>query len=223
YAEREISDSSSNAIDEKALSLPEADTQWLKMPAQDQSIDSNKISEHREDHIQDVCYVNTIDEAEAITPPPEAKLITIPKQTITAGHDDNEYKDDDGDEYYNLSKAFGWDNESPRREINVESFKIHSRPVTNGEYLVFMRATVNKEYSGSWIPIDPQFFEYKVGAVKMNVALNLPVTIITNGFIKHGFKNWCPVDVPSNSDLIQALRSGWEWRSSEFDKYPGFK
>ncbi|CAH1757493.1 10975_t:CDS:2 [Entrophospora sp. SA101] len=159
----------------------------------------------------------------AITPPPEAKLITIPKQTITAGHDDNEYKDDDGDEYYNLSKAFGWDNESPRREINVESFKIHSRPVTNGEYLVFMRATVNKEYSGSWIPIDPQFFEYKVGAVKMNVALNLPVTIITNGFIKHGFKNWCPVDVPSNSDLIQALRSGWEWRSSEFDKYPGFK
>src|SRR5437879_13356191 len=34
------------------------------MPVQHQSIDSNKISEHREDHTQDICHVNpTIDGA----------------------------------------------------------------------------------------------------------------------------------------------------------------
>ena len=49
--EHEVSDSSNNAIDKKALSF--------EMPVQHQSIDSNKISEHREDHTQNICYVNT--------------------------------------------------------------------------------------------------------------------------------------------------------------------
>lgn len=38
-----------------------------------------------------------------------------------------------------------------------------------------------------------------------------------------GFKNWYPVDVPNNSNTVQVLGSGWEWTSSEFDKYSGFK
>ncbi|CAJ0911123.1 9818_t:CDS:2, partial [Entrophospora sp. SA101] len=59
-------------------------------------------------------------------------------------HNDDGYKDDD--EQYDSSKEFGWDNESSRKEVGIESFKIHSRPVTNGEYLKFIRATVNKEY-----------------------------------------------------------------------------
>ncbi|CAJ0828553.1 424_t:CDS:2 [Entrophospora sp. SA101] len=169
---------------------------------------------------------------EAVVPASDAKFITIPKQTIT----------------------------SPRREVSIESFKIHSRPVTNGEYLSFMRATVNKEYPGSWIPIDPPSFEYEVrtvfGAVKMNVALNWPVMLSQDQACKYaawkkmrlptegelnsfykiyksssllmdlsniGFKNWHPVDVPNDSNTIQVLGSGWEWTSSEFDKYPGFK
>ncbi|CAG8623791.1 2011_t:CDS:2, partial [Diversispora eburnea] len=58
--EHEVSDSSNNTIDKKALSL--------EMPAQDQSINLNKISEHREDHTQDICHVNTtIDEAVKIS------------------------------------------------------------------------------------------------------------------------------------------------------------
>ncbi|CAJ0845541.1 7602_t:CDS:1 [Entrophospora sp. SA101] len=88
YAEREISDSSSNAIDEKALSLPEADTQWLKMPAQDQSIDSNKISEHREDHIQDVCYVNTIDEAGTAEKKISESLISLSSEFLIKSESD---------------------------------------------------------------------------------------------------------------------------------------
>ncbi|CAG8853807.1 19499_t:CDS:1, partial [Gigaspora margarita] len=55
----EVSDSSNNTIDKKALSL--------EMLAQDQSIDSNKISEHREDHTQDICHVNTTTISEAST------------------------------------------------------------------------------------------------------------------------------------------------------------
>ncbi|CAJ0911117.1 9816_t:CDS:2, partial [Entrophospora sp. SA101] len=54
-------------------------------------------------------------------------------------HNDDGYKDDD--EQYDSSKEFGWDNESSRKEVGIESFKIHSRPVTNGEYLKFIRAT----------------------------------------------------------------------------------
>jgi len=159
----------------------------------------------------------------------------------------------------NLSKAFGWDNESPRREIDVKSFRIHSRPVTNREYLEFMKTTVNKEHPLSWIPINPSSFEYEIktifGGVKMNVAMNWPVMLSqeqackyaawkkmrlpteeelvafhkmyksspTSSIANIGFKNWHPVDVPKNSEIIQVLGSGWEWTSTNFDKYPGFK
>ncbi|CAJ0625920.1 1395_t:CDS:2 [Entrophospora sp. SA101] len=58
---------------------------------------------------------------------------------VLTGHNDDGYKDDD--EQYDSSKEFGWDNESSRKEVGIESFKIHSRPVTNGEYLKFIRAT----------------------------------------------------------------------------------
>ncbi|CAJ0625953.1 12399_t:CDS:2 [Entrophospora sp. SA101] len=158
---------------------------------------------------------------EASTPAPEPKLTTVPRQTITLGHDNDEYKDD---EQYDLCKEFGWYNESPRREVSIESFKIHSRPVTNGEYLEFMRATVNKEYPASWVPIDPSLFDYKVrtlfGPIKMNVAMNWPVMLSQE---QAWFKKWHPVDVPNNSDKIQTLGSGWEWTSSEFVKHSGFK
>ncbi|CAG8644062.1 6988_t:CDS:2, partial [Diversispora eburnea] len=49
YAEHEISNLSSNAIDEKDLPLPEAVTQWLKMPAHIQSTDLS----------QDICHFDT--------------------------------------------------------------------------------------------------------------------------------------------------------------------
>ncbi|CAG8579886.1 9643_t:CDS:10, partial [Scutellospora calospora] len=59
YTEREVSNLSINAINEKALSL--------EMPARDQSIDSNKISKHGEYHTQDICHANaTIDEASIV-------------------------------------------------------------------------------------------------------------------------------------------------------------
>jgi len=181
---------------------------------------------------------------------PKADFITIPAQTITIGHDDNEYTDDTDP----LSLPFGWDNERPSRQVNVQSFKIQSRPVTNGEYLHFMKKTVNKEYPSSWIPVDPALFHYEVrtvfGPVDMKIAMNWPVMLSqeqacryakwnkmrlpTEGELRSfydlhpdtepniGFFRWHPTDVPHDDGAIQTLGSSWEWTSTDFDTYPGF-
>ncbi|CAG8518535.1 8798_t:CDS:2, partial [Diversispora eburnea] len=70
YAECEISDSSSNAIDEKTLSLPEAVTQQLKMPA------------------QDVCYVNTINEAGTAEKKISESLISLSSEYLIKNESD---------------------------------------------------------------------------------------------------------------------------------------
>uniref|UniRef100_A0A1D1YRC5 Meiotically up-regulated gene 158 protein n=1 Tax=Anthurium amnicola TaxID=1678845 RepID=A0A1D1YRC5_9ARAE len=186
-------------------------------------------------------------------PAPKPELITIPTQTITLGHDDDESADDTDP----LSLPFGWDNERPSRKVTVQSFKIQSRPVTNGEYLLFMKTTINKEFPSSWVPVDPALFHYKVrtvfGPVDMNIAANWPVMLSQEQACRYaewtkmrlpteeelryfydlytrpdsepnvGFSHWHPTDVPNDKNVIQTLGSGWEWTSTELNMYPGFK
>ncbi|RGB28902.1 C-type lectin protein [Rhizophagus diaphanus] len=183
---------------------------------------------------------------------PKADLITIPTQTVTLGHDDDECADDTDP----LSLPFGWDNERPSRKVTVQSFKIQSRPVTNGEYLYFMKTTINKGYPSSWIPVDPSLFHYKVrtifGPVDMNVAVNWPVMLSQEQACRYaewtrmrlpteeelrcfydlhkrpdfesnvGFSYWHPTDVPHDKN-VQTSGSGWEWTSTEWNTYPGFE
>ncbi|KAL7749401.1 hypothetical protein RI367_005272 [Sorochytrium milnesiophthora] len=64
-------------------------------------------------------------------------FISVPAQTIHVGMDDPEA--DDLDEDKPLPAQFGWDNEKPRRAVDVPAFHIQSRPVTVGEYHQFLR------------------------------------------------------------------------------------
>ncbi|CAG8500498.1 10376_t:CDS:2 [Cetraspora pellucida] len=129
----------------------------------------------------------------------DAKLITIPTQTITLGHDDNE----DLDDSVMLDLPFGWDNEHPSRTITIQSFKIQSRPITNNEYLGFMKATLNRNYPLSWIPIDLTSFEYSVrtvfGPVDMNVAMNWPV-LLSQEQANH-YAEWANMRLPTEGEL----------------------
>ncbi|CAG8490925.1 27888_t:CDS:2 [Dentiscutata erythropus] len=169
----------------------------------------------------------------------DAKLLTIPTQTITFGLYDD---------------GFDWDSE---RTITVKSFKIQSRPITNNEYLEFMKATMNQNYPLSWIPIDLSSSEYRVrtvfGPVDMSVAMNWPVLLSleqanhyagwakmrlpteeellcfyntysrnTNLDSNFGFSHWHPTDVPLESNSIHNIDGAWAWTSSKFGEYPEF-
>jgi gamma-glutamyl hercynylcysteine S-oxide synthase len=61
------------------------------------------------------------------TPAPRQRRVTIPAGIATLGQSRN-------------SGAFGWDNEFETQEIEVPSFSIDVFPVTNAEYLEFVRA-----------------------------------------------------------------------------------
>ncbi|KAF7315228.1 hypothetical protein MIND_00037200 [Mycena indigotica] len=70
------------------------------------------------------------------TPKPTSESVTLGPCTITLGHHDSEGEDflpeleAEGHEY-------GWDNESPARQVHVGQFRASWRPVTNREFFTF--------------------------------------------------------------------------------------
>ncbi|KAB2579379.1 Ergothioneine biosynthesis protein 1 [Lasiodiplodia theobromae] len=73
----------------------------------------------------------------------ENEWFNIPASEISEGLDDPE--DNDGPLRY-----FGWDNEKPRRKLNVGSFEAKARPITNGEYKDYLEQTKCSELPASW-------------------------------------------------------------------------
>ncbi|KAK6501916.1 hypothetical protein TWF481_009735 [Arthrobotrys musiformis] len=68
------------------------------------------------------------------------RWITAPKQDIVLGTQDREEK----------GGFFTWDNEKPALESSVESFEFFSRPITNGEYALYLESTKTTSYPKSW-------------------------------------------------------------------------
>lgn len=53
---------------------------------------------------------------------------------------------------------FGWDNEHPQRQVEVNEFRIEWRPVTNGEFYKFCKAGGSDKaaFPKSWCLIDDE-------------------------------------------------------------------
>jgi gamma-glutamyl hercynylcysteine S-oxide synthase len=62
--------------------------------------------------------------------------------------------------------AFGWDNEFPRRRVEVSAFEIDALPVTNGEYLAFVEAGGYRT---------PRFWDEAGWAWRSEQALEAPI------------------------------------------------
>lgn len=69
---------------------------------------------------------------------------TIPAQDVLIGLEDPD--DDSGPLHY-----FGWDNEKPQRTVHVPSFKAQGRPITNGEYAMYLERNGIKVLPASWV------------------------------------------------------------------------
>ena len=111
-------------------------------------------------------------------PTPSSPVVTLGPATLVMGHDDPECCDTNPDVSEDvLGHAFGWDNESPRREVQVDKFRIDWRPITNAEFLAFWsEANRIGGMPGSWTEQDGQMLVRTVyGPVSMAVAGNWPV------------------------------------------------
>ena len=72
--------------------------------------------------------------------------ISIPASTFNVGLEDPE-NDDAPDRY------FGWDNEKPRRLVNMPAFQAQARPLTNEDYAHYLYHTGQDAVPASWTSV----------------------------------------------------------------------
>lgn len=90
-------------------------------------------------------------------PAPACETVTLGPATVTLGHDDAEAEDSHPAKVRNVDGyEYGWDNENPKRNVEVQQFQISWRPITNGEFYEFYlgdgKSTV--ELPASWVVED---------------------------------------------------------------------
>lgn len=69
--------------------------------------------------------------------------VGVPASRITVGLDDP--KNHEGPDQY-----FGWDNEKPERQVDVQGFEAKARPISNEEYARFLTETPSGKIPASW-------------------------------------------------------------------------
>ncbi|KAF9467808.1 C-type lectin protein [Collybia nuda] len=112
-------------------------------------------------------------------PTPLSSTVTLGPATITLGHNDSE--GDDKKEGVSESvegHVFGWDNESPERKVEVGTFRVDWRPVSNRDFEVFWRETGATKLGmpGSWVEEDGHIkVRTMYGPVSMEIAQHWPV------------------------------------------------
>lgn len=116
--------------------------------------------EHEAMHLETTLYL--LLQSESTLPPPgsirpdfealaleaqkeavENQWFTIPTATIEIGLQDH---DDESAGHHH----FGWDNESPAREVTARSFQAKARPISVGEYAHYLEETGNGGVPASW-------------------------------------------------------------------------
>ena len=82
-------------------------------------------------------------------PTPSSTTVTLGPATIELGHDDSEVDDASLDV---KDHELGWDNEHPRRKVDLGEFRIEWRPVTNGQFYEFWKEAGEKvPMPKSWV------------------------------------------------------------------------
>lgn len=111
---------------------------------------------------------------EQLTPSISSPTVTLGPATVVLGHSDSEADDMLPEFMHDVDgHAFGWDNESPQRAIQVGKFSIAWRPVSNAEFFDFWRDhEMAVEMPKSWVCHD--------GEIKVRSFVCCIVVPITN-------------------------------------------
>ncbi|KAJ1030831.1 hypothetical protein NDA18_002061 [Ustilago nuda] len=133
--------------------------------------------------------------------------------TVELGHDDDDTQDFDivaarptsdvRDLNMQLGQPeFGWDNEHPRRSVETKAFSISAMPISNAQYLEFLKATNIEEAPASWVKSDDgegYMVRTFYGPVDMAVAQHWPVQ--ASGKQLSAYAAWKGGRLPTHSEL----------------------
>jgi iron(II)-dependent oxidoreductase len=193
----------------------------------------NVAIEHRLMHAETLSYLMhqlPVDkklfqpQAEVFSGPREGPTSRIPAGTVTLGR----------------SEGFGWDNEFDAHTVNVDAFEIDHYKVTNGDYLKFVReggaspafwkdeTTYRTMFEEIPMPLDwPVYVSHaQASAYAKWIGKSLPteaewqLAAQSSSAGNTAFKRWDPVPVTADPGMVG---NGWEWTSTLFKPFPGFK
>ncbi|MGH9721869.1 MAG: SUMF1/EgtB/PvdO family nonheme iron enzyme [Bryobacteraceae bacterium] len=146
--------------------------------------------------------------------------------------------------------GFGWDNEFEENCVRVAEFAIAKHKVTNGEYLEFVREGARpphfwRDHGGQWmqrtmfeevpLPLDwpvyvtldeaRAFAEWTGKSLPSEQQFQRALMLNPGSRCNFDFARWDPVSVleSSSAALVQLVGNGWEWTSSVFAPFPGFR
>jgi formylglycine-generating enzyme required for sulfatase activity len=86
------------------------------------------------------CWESLVEAWDA-APVPSCDTVALGPATVELGHDDPEEDDSSLDV---KDHELGWDNEHPRREVEVAEFRIEWRPITNGQFYEYWKSAKGK-------------------------------------------------------------------------------
>ncbi|MAE58303.1 MAG: sulfatase maturase [Halobacteriovorax sp.] len=144
-----------------------------------------------------------------------------------------------------LDEGFSYDNERPRHKVYVQSSKIQNQLITNGEFLDFINHDgyknsvfwLSKGFSWInennihcplyWRMIDNTWYEYNLSGLKP-IDLDAPVKHISY-YEANAYAKFRGLRLPTEFELEIFFKSNqvkndlWNWSSSHYSPYPGFK
>eukprot|EP00210_Caulerpa_lentillifera_P000667 g644.t1 len=169
----------------------------LKIPRRRLERVLHLVAEHEIMHTETLLYMLVQSKSiRLLTPKPEflhqqseglrpAQWIRVSADVIKIGRNDNEQ--DDFSKEPSKDHQFGWDNESPERQIAVNAFQIQSRPVSVQEYVEFLNSL--NVFDSDLIPASFEVMSDRVerfalntlyGLVPVSQCSDLPVMISYN-------------------------------------------
>ena len=152
----------------------------------------------------------------------ENRVLEIPAGEVAMGHHDLEADDASHPTAHGWEDhQFGWDNEHPEIVQSVKAFKVDSLPITNAQYLEYLRATradMSKADAlpASWQQVDG---EWKVrslyGPLDFDIAGQWP--LMASKVEIDGFAKWKGGRLPTEAELR------WLWESPDGPRPNGIR
>lgn len=128
------------------------------------------------------------------------------------------------------AEGFAYDNERPRHAVDVPAFAIASRPVTNASWLHFVEGGgyERREWWSDEAWAWKQEYDIVGHAGVAGGAPDAPVCHVSF-FEADAFARWSGARLPTEAewekaaDRLDGVGLVWEWTSSPFTGYPGFR
>ena len=183
--------------------------------------------QHNETMLQLLQMVDGYELSSSLDPPVSLSLVADSATNLKLGGGEVIRIEDGECEIGAPAEGFAYDNERPRHTVELAPFEIDRTPVTNGAYARFMEETGaepplywERDAEGDWVD----------AAMGRREAIDLSRPVVHVSWHEaDAFARWAGKRLPTEQEWevasphLHAVGEVWEWTSSDFLPYPGFK